>query len=153
MLPFFKPVLAIVILAGTAFGGETGFVVGAAAMLVSNLLFGQGPWTPWQMLAMGLAGYLAGALTDLGLLGRSRIGLCAYGALAAVFLYGPILNLASVLIWQPRVTGAMVLAALVAGLPFDLVHAAATVLFLWLAAEPIGDRLEHLRVKYGLLLR
>ena len=44
MLPGFKPVAALVILSGVAFGGETGFLVGAMSMLTSNVLFGQGPW-------------------------------------------------------------------------------------------------------------
>ena len=59
MLPEFKPVVAMTILAGVAFGGETGFLVGAMTMLVSNMLFSQGPWTPWQMFAMGIIGWLA----------------------------------------------------------------------------------------------
>ena len=61
-LPQFKPVAAFIILAGAAFGGETGFLVGAVTMLCSNMFFGQGPWTPYQMFAMGLIGFLAGVL-------------------------------------------------------------------------------------------
>ena len=62
MLPQFKPVLALVIIAGVAFGGETGFLVGAVTMLSSNVLFSQGPWTSWQMFSMGIIGFLAGVL-------------------------------------------------------------------------------------------
>ena len=62
MLPQFKPVLALTIIAGVAFGGEVGFLVGAMTMLTSNMIFGQGPWTPWQMFAMGIIGFLAGVL-------------------------------------------------------------------------------------------
>ena len=47
MLPQFKPVAAMVIIAGVAFGGEAGFLVGALTAFVSNMLFGHGPWTPW----------------------------------------------------------------------------------------------------------
>lgn len=151
MLPSFKPVLAIVIISGAAFGGETGFLVGAASMLVSNIMFGQGPWTPWQMFAMGLAGFAAGALADAGLLGLRRLPLCVCGALTAVFLYGPIVNIASVLIWQGQVTPGMILAAFVTGLPFDLIHAAATVTFLWLGAEPMLRQLRRMKTKYGIL--
>ena len=60
MLPQFKPMAAVAILAGAAFGGQAGFLVGAASMLVSNFFFVQGVWTPWQMAAMGLLGLLAG---------------------------------------------------------------------------------------------
>ena len=84
MLPQCKPVLAFTILAGAALGGETGFLVGAATMLVSNILFSQGPWTPWQMLGMGLCGFLAGPGVPQGQsLPRKREALCAYGAVSA----------------------------------------------------------------------
>ena len=53
-LPQCKPVCAIVILTAVAFTPEAGFVTGAAAGLISNFFFGQGPWTPWQMLGFGL---------------------------------------------------------------------------------------------------
>ena len=69
-IPDFKPVSAICILAGAVFGRRSGFLVGALAALVSNFFFGQGPWTPWQMYAWGLVGYLAGVLADRGWLDR-----------------------------------------------------------------------------------
>ena len=62
MLPQFKPVAAIVIISGVAFGGETGFLVGAITAFVSNFFFGQGPWTPWQMFSFGIIGFLAGIM-------------------------------------------------------------------------------------------
>ena len=65
--PDFKPVSAIAIIAGVAFGRRSGFMVGALAALASNFFFGQGPWTPWQMYAWGLVGYLAGVLAQTGL--------------------------------------------------------------------------------------
>ncbi|MDD6212568.1 MAG: ATP-binding cassette domain-containing protein [Clostridiales bacterium] len=78
MLPQFKPVMAVTIISGVAFGGETGFLVGAVTMLVSNILFSQGPWTPWQMFAMGIIGFLAGVLYRKGVLVRSRTSLCVF---------------------------------------------------------------------------
>ena len=62
MLPQFKPVAAIVIITGMSFGPEAGFLTGAVSALVSNFFFGQGPWTPWQMFAFGVLGFLAGLL-------------------------------------------------------------------------------------------
>ena len=90
-VPDFKPVSAICILAGAVFGRRSGFLVGALAALVSNFFFGQGPWTPWQMYAWGLVGYLAGVLADRGWLDRLPV-LYAYGFLSAL-LYGLLLNL------------------------------------------------------------
>lgn len=57
MFPQFKPVAAIVTISGTALGAQAGFLVGAVSMLVSNMLFGQGMWTPWQMFAMGFLAF------------------------------------------------------------------------------------------------
>ena len=79
MLPQFKPVVAIVIIAGVTFGGEAGFLVGAVTGFVSNMFFGQGPWTPWQMFAFGIIGFLAGVLFRKGFLRRSTIALCIFG--------------------------------------------------------------------------
>lgn len=76
MLPQFKPVIAMTIISGVAFGGETGFLVGAMTMLASNVMFSQGPWTPWQMFAVGIIGFFAGVLFRKGWLRRSR-GRCA----------------------------------------------------------------------------
>ena len=151
MLPSFKPVLALVIISGVAFGGETGFLVGAMTMLCSNVLFGQGPWTPWQMFAMGVIGFLAGVLFRKGFLRRTRVSLCIFGALSTIVIYGGIMNPASALIWANTLEWKTLLSYYVTGIPVDLVHACATVLFLWLAAEPMLEKLDRIKVKYGLV--
>ena len=150
-LPGFKPVAAVVILAGAAFGGETGFLVGAMSMFVSNMLFGQGPWTPWQMFAMGLIGFLAGALSRVGLLGSGRLSLAVFGGAAVLLLYGGIMNPASVLMYQAAPNWSMILTAYLTGIPADLIHAGATALFLWALSEPMLEKLERVKIKYGLL--
>ena len=151
MLPQFKPILALTILSGVVFGGETGFLVGSMTMLVSNVIFSQGPWTPWQMFAMGIIGFLAGVLFREGRLPRSRCALCVFGALSAVLLYGGIMNFQSALQASPGVlNGGVILTYCLTGLPMDLIHAAATWFFLWVAAEPMLEKLDRIRVKYGL---
>ena len=153
MLPSFKPVMAMCIISGVALGGESGFLVGALSMLVSNLFFSQGPWTPWQMFAMGIIGFLAGVLFRKGLLRRTRGSLCVFGALSAVFIYGGIMNPASLLIWagSGSLSWKTLLTYYVTGFPVDCVHAAATAFFLWVAAEPMLEKLDRIKVKYGLL--
>ena len=151
MVPAFKPVLALVIIAGVAFGGETGFLVGAMTMVASNVLFGQGPWTPWQMFSAGIIGFLAGVLFRKGLLRRSRVSLCIFGAIATVVIYGGIMNPAAALIYANTLNWKLLLTYYVSGIPVDLIHAAATVLFLWLAAEPMLEKLDRIKVKYGLM--
>ncbi len=151
MLPNFKPVLALTIIAGVAFGGETGFLVGAMTMLASNVLFSQGPWTPWQMFAMGIIGFLAGVLFRKGLLRRTRGSLCVFGALAAIVIYGGIMNPAAALMWASELNGKILLTYYISGFPMDCVHAAGTVFFLWAAAEPMLEKLDRIKVKYGLV--
>ena len=151
MLPQFKPVVAVVIIAGVAFGGEAGFLVGAVTGFVSNMFFGQGPLTPWQMFAFGIIGFLAGILFRKGLLLRSRTALCVYGGLATFLIYGGIMNPAAMLTSQPNPTWEMLWPYYLQGIPFDLVHALATVVFLYIAAEPMLEKLDRIKVKYGLV--
>ena len=151
MLPQFKPVMAMTIIAGVAFGGETGFLVGAMTMLASNVMYSQGPWTPWQMFAMGIIGFLAGLLFRKGWLRRTRGSLCVFGAFSAILIYGGIMNPASALMWSQEVNWKIILTYYISGFPFDCVQAAATWLFLWFAAEPMLEKLDRIKIKYGLV--
>lgn len=151
MLPNFKPVLAIVIIAGVGLGAESGFLVGAMSMLVSNVMFGQGPWTPWQMFAMGIIGFSAGILFKKGVLLRSRLSLSVFGAISAVVIYGGIMNPVSALMWAHSINLKLLLSYYVTGFPVDLVHGSATFLTLWFAAEPMLEKLDRIKLKYGLL--
>ena len=153
MLPQFKPMAAIIIIAGVCFGAESGFLVGAMATFVSNFFFGQGPWTPWQMFCFGLIGFLAGIVFGKGLLPRTRAALCIYGGAAVLFLYGGIMNPCSVLLAQGTLTLPAVIASYVTGFGPDMVHAGATVIFLFLIARPMMEKLDRVRVKYGLIDR
>ncbi|MDD6214315.1 MAG: ATP-binding cassette domain-containing protein [Firmicutes bacterium] len=150
-LPQFKPVVAVVIIAGICFGGEAGFLVGAITGFVSDCFFGQGPWTPWQMFSFGIIGFIAGILFRKGILRKTKIELCIFGFLATLIIYGGIMNPASVIMWQPNPTRQMIAASYIMGLPFDLVHALATAFFLWFGAEPMCEKLDRVKVKYGLI--
>lgn len=154
MLPNFTPVMAIVIIAGVAFGCEGGFITGAMTMFVSNFIMGQGPWTPWQMFAMGLVGFLAGlffAGSSVRTRNMTKLGLCIFGALICIVVYGGIMNPASVIMWQPNVNFSMIMASYVTGFPFDLAQAIATVIALWLVARPFLEKLDRVRIKFGVL--
>ena len=156
MVPEFKPVVALVIIAGLAFGAESGFLVGAMTGFVSNFFFGQGPWTPWQMFAFGIIGFLAGALfRGNDRFYRSRkgvVGLCIFGFLAALVIYGPIMNTCAVvtsIAYEP--TRAAFKAVFLSGLPFDLIHAVTTAVCLAVLASPMLEKLRRIKRKYGLL--
>ena len=152
-LPGFKPVAAMVILTGVAFGAEAGFMVGAMTMFCSNVLFGQGPWTPWQMFAMGIMGLLAGICFRKGILHRERFSLSVFGGLVTFLIYGGIMNPASVLMYQANPDWQMILTAYITGVPADAIHALATAMFLWFLSEPMLEKLDRVKVKYGLIER
>ena len=151
MIPQFKPMVAIVILSAVCLGGEMGFVVGAMSAFVSNFFFGQGSWTPWQMIAFGSIGYLAGILAELGILKKTKISLCIFGGFATFFIYGGIMNPCSVIMFTQNPTKSAFIAAYISGFWFDIIHSFATIVFLWILTKPILEKLERVKNKYGLI--
>jgi len=151
MLPQFKPVAAVVIVAGVCFGGETGFLVGAVSAFVSNFFFGHGPWTPWQMFAFGSIGFLAGVLFQSGIVKKSKLPLCIFGFIVTLVIYGGIMNPASVIMHQSKISWELIASACAMGLPFDLIHAFSSAFFLWFISEPMVEKLERVKIKYGLV--
>jgi energy-coupling factor transport system substrate-specific component len=150
MLPNFKPIVAIVIISGVALGKESGFLVGAMAAFVSNFLFGQGPWTPWQMIAMAVIGYLAGVLFHKYSGKLKVLPLVIFGALATIILYGGIVDLWTILFMGDSVTWKMAAMVYGSAFYFNIIHASATVIFLLLLAKPMIEKLERVKVKYGM---
>lgn len=146
--PSFKPVSAIAIVAGAVLGRRSGFLVGALAALASNFVFGQGPWTPWQMYAWGMIGYGAGLLAQAGL-EKSLPVMCGYGFLSG-FAFGFVLNTWSIVGFFHPQNILQALAVYAAALPLDAVHAAATVAFLLVLYAPWRRKLARIRRKYAL---
>jgi uncharacterized membrane protein len=127
-LPNFKPVLAIVVMCGVAYGAVSGAMVGAATMLISNFLFGQGLHTPFQMFAMGLVGFLAGIVFKK--IPVRFWTLAIFGGIATFFIYSPIMNFQSMLMMSKEISFEKFLLFEIAGLPFDIAHTSASILFL-----------------------
>ena len=147
-LPDIKPVSAICIIAGATLGRRSGFACGALAALVSNFFFGQGAWTPLQMYAWGLVGYVAGMLSDAGAFERTWPVL-AWGFCSGL-VYGAILNGWHVLGYVRPITLAGTLTAFAAGFPLDVMHGVATVVFLALTWGPWGRAIKRAVAKYDL---
>ncbi len=149
--PHFKPMTAIIIIAGMAFGAEAGFVTGAVSGFVSNFIFGQGSWTPWQMFAFGTAGFLAGLLYRKGLLSKKRLPLCVFGAICVMCLVGPLLDTGTLFTMTSEITKESAGLVYISGLPVNAVHAAATFLTLLLFSRPMLEKLERIKIKYGMM--
>lgn len=150
MAPGIKPIMAIVIISGVALGRKAGFMVGAMSMLISNFLFGQGPWTPWQMIAAALVGYLAGLLFHKRAGSVRKIPLLVYGVLSIFFLFGFIVDIWTVLIMADEITWEIITMIYGAAVYVNATHAAATAAFLLLLAKPIIGKLERVKKKYGM---
>lgn len=151
MLPQFKPVTALIIISGVCLGSESGFLIGTVTGFVSNFFFGQGPWTPWQMFSFGIIGFLSGMLFRKTK--PNKLLLCIFGGITSFFIYGGIMNTASVLIYQPDPTIEMFISSYIMGARFDLIHAVSTIAFLWFLAKPMIEKIERIKTKYGLLER
>lgn len=153
MIPQFKPVVAIVIISGVCFGAESGFLVGSITGFVSNFFFGQGPWTPWQMFSFGIIGFLAGILFQKGMLKKTRLPLCIFGGVSTFIIYGIIMNTASLFMFSSKITFKALMTFYISGIPFDAVHAIATVFFLFIISDPMIEKLDRIKIKYGLIER
>ena len=149
-LPGFKPITAITIIAAIWLGYEAGFVVGSLSAVISNLYFGQGPWTPFQMLAWGLVGFLAGLLSKP--LQKSKILLCVSGLLAGI-LYSLTMDIWTT-IWADGTFNLLrYKAAIISSLPITAEYAVSNAVFLLLLSKPIGEKLERIKKKYGLFAK
>ena len=127
-LPNVKPTTDIVLIAGFALGGAPGFVVGAVTALASNLVFGQGPWTPWQMVAWGICGLIGAALGRATGRRAGRVPL-ALACGAAGLMFGVIMDLSVWVTYGGQQTSGQFLAISATSLPFNLAHAIGNVVF------------------------
>lgn len=156
-VPSFKPMAGIVMVTGIALGASSGFLAGSLAAFVSNFIFGQGPWTPWQMLAFGLGGCLFGFLADRGVVPRgswdmkTRILVSLAGGFYILLVGGPILDTSSLVWMVGSLSPESALAVYAAGAPFNAAHGLATFATIALVGNAILDRLGRLRTKYGMM--
>ena len=144
-IPFFKPITALTVITAVYIGSEAGFFVGALSAVISNFFFGQGPWTPFQMLAWGLIGFFAGLLGDK-LKGR-RVPLVIFGV-AAGAVYSLVMDVWSVMWFSGGLDAGTYLDAVVAALPHTALYSFSNAVFLWLISKPFGEKLERVKLKY-----
>ncbi len=152
MLPAFKPMTAIIIIAGMAFGARAGFLTGAISGFVSNFIFGQGPWTPWQMFSYGLAGFISGILCERGVLNPKRKGvITAFGGMVVLLIVGPMLDTSTLFLMSSMINTSSAASVYLAGVPYNTVHAIAVMLTLYFLTEPMMEKLNRIKIKYGMM--
>lgn len=152
MIPFFKPMMGIIMITGMAFGSGAGFLTGAVTGFVSNFIFGQGPWTPWQMFAYGVGGALAGFLAKKGIMSEEKkVSTAIIGYVIIQMIVGPLLDTSSVFTMGGNIQPGYVFAIYGSGLIPNAIHGFATFLTLILACKPLIEKLNRMKLKYGMM--
>jgi energy-coupling factor transport system substrate-specific component len=143
-IPGVQPVTVVTVAAGAALGARAGFATGAIAALASNFFLGQGPWTPWQMLAWGICGLAGAACARLI---RRRI---PFAVLCCVLGFGFSLFM-DLWMWVTYLPHTWQALAVVVGQGFwfDVSHAVGNVVI----ALTIGPELRRLLERYDRRLR
>lgn len=155
MAPQVKPIIAIAIIGGASLGPGAGFLIGSMIAFVSNFFFGQGPWTPWQMMAVGIAGMFAGVLFQK--LNREskrpsrshKIAVCLFGLFMG-YVYGLIVDLWTLFGYTEKPNWQAYLLVKSTAVWFDTVLAISTFVFLWILYSPMIKKLNRIKLKYGM---
>ncbi len=149
LVPQVKPIAAVVIVSAVCLGAHKGYIVGAFSAFVSNFIFGQGMWTPFQMVALGTVGLLAGLIFRW--LKVNRYTLSIVGFVLATVVYGAIVDMSTVIsAYGNNVTLKGALSIYASGAVFSLVFGGATAVFLFLFGMPFITKIERISKKYGL---
>lgn len=150
VLPNFKAIYGVIMIAGIALGPEPGFLVGAVAAFVSNFFRGQGIWTPWQMLAYGASGMLMGFLFRKGKLPRKPLLMGVIGFAIVLCFAGPLLDTCNLFMLSMEMNPQSILAMYGMGFAVNLSQGISTFLVLFLLGKPLLGKLERIRTKYGM---
>lgn len=145
-VPQVQPVTAIVIIAGATLGSTDGFMTGALCALVSNVILGQGLWTPFQMLAWGIIGALS------GLISKAKYGdtlpvMIVFSAVAA-FLYSFIVDIYTIASFWNTMTLAYALTIFTTGMVFNISHMIGNIIFVFLLFAPFKYMIKRVKIKY-----
>lgn len=153
MIPQFKPCAAIVIITGIMLGKQAGFLSGVMTAFISDMFFGMGPWTLWQMIGFGLIGLISAIIFNQERIekmgGFAKLILCTYGFLITFLLYGLLMDTATVFMVTDKPKLSTFIATYSAGIVFNMIHGISTFIFLYLMANPLSKKIKRVLVKYG----
>lgn len=155
-IPNFKAITGIIMIAGMAFGPQAGFMTGAVSAFASNFFYAQGPWTPWQMLAYGMGGFLAGLIFRKKSGNTQKVwqnmavqGVFAF--LSVMLVVGPLLDACTIFTTGSQLSWRFAFTVLLAGLPHNVTHALSCAVTVLLLSRPLLTKLNRLKTKYGML--
>jgi len=150
-IPNFKAIYGIIMIAGIAFGPQSGFLVGAVSALSSNFFLSQGPYTPWQMMAYGAGGMLAGFLFQKGRIPRKPLLMGIVGFLGVLFFVGPLLDTCTVFLAPISMSLKSIMAIYISGFTVNISQGISTFIVMFLLGKPLLEKLDRIKVKYGMM--
>lgn len=151
VLPGFKPITGIIMITGIAFGPEAGFMTGAISAFASNFFYSQGPWTPWQMMAYGFGGFLAGLIFHKRGGKTHPVVLAVFGFLAIMVCVGPLLDTCTVFTSLTTITWEKALLVYAQGFWYNFNHGVSCAVTMLLFSRPLLEKLDRLKIKYGMM--
>lgn len=146
-IPFFKPITAFTIISGMYLSAPAGFICGSFSALISNIYFGQGPWTLFQMISWGLIGFISGVIGEKLL--EKRIILVIYAFISGV-LFSLIMDLWTVLNIDKEFNFSRYIIQLISSFPIMIVYSLSNIVFLILLQKPIGKKLKRAKKRCGI---
>lgn len=144
-IPSVQPSSFIIMMSGVAFGKEIGLMTGIITAISSNLILGQGPWTPWQMFLWGSMGFTTGLLKKI--LMYNKFLFVIYGFLWG-FMFGWIMNLWYITGYMYDISFKVFIVACIASFHFDLAHALSNVVLLIFAHKQLLVVFNRINIKY-----
>lgn len=147
-IPGVQPTTFLVMISGYVFGPGFGFLVGSIAALSSNFFLGQGPWTPWQMLAWGLVGFSSGIIQRINKK-PSRLFFSIFTFFWG-FLFGYIMNIWHWLAFVYPLTFKSLIITNINSFYFDLMHGVGNFIFTYLFGKDFINILSRFkdRIRY-----
>ncbi len=152
MTPQFKPCSAIIIITGIMLGKNSGFLCGCLTAFISDFFFGQGPWTPWQMIAFGLIGVLSALIFQKSRekYAYNKFLISAYGFLVTFVVYGFILDTATVLMYTESPKLSAFITTYASGVFFNFIHGLSTFVFLFILSGEMFRKIKRIKIKFNM---
>ena len=149
--PHPQAILAVSLRPGGARRPLPDFLVGAVSALASNFFYGQGPYTPWQMMAYGAGGMLAGFAFGRKRLPRKPLVMGIFGFFGVLLFVGPLLDTCTVFLTVADIRMETAIPIYVSGFPVNLSQGACTFLTMLLFGRPLLEKLDRIQEKYGMM--
>lgn len=149
LIPQVKPIAAVVIASSVCLGAKRGYIIGAFSAFLSNFIFVQGIWTPFQMVALGTIGFISGIFFKY--IEANRINLAIVGFILSFVLYGLIVDMSTIIsVYGNNITLQGILSVYVSGIPFNAVFGVSTAVFLFIFGESFVKKINRVNIKYNL---